>query len=53
MIIQTILLDPTEAVWTDEAANVSRPDPSGPNQVNIEHQPTDLVVLKAAEHTSL
>jgi len=52
MIIQTILLDPTEAVWTDEAANVSRPGPSGPDQVDIEHQATDLVVLKAGEQIS-
>jgi hypothetical protein len=44
MIIQTILLDPTEAVWTDEAANVSRPDPSGPDQVDAEHQATDLAL---------
>jgi hypothetical protein len=29
MIIQTILLDPSGAVWTDEAPNVSRLDPSG------------------------
>jgi hypothetical protein len=28
MIIQTILLDPSGAVWTDEAPNVSRLDPS-------------------------
>jgi uncharacterized protein (TIGR02246 family) len=53
MIIQTILLDPTEVVWTDEAANVSRSGPSGPDQVDIEHQATDLVVLKAAEQQPL
>jgi hypothetical protein len=29
MIIQTILLDPSEAVWTDDVVNVSRLDPSG------------------------
>jgi hypothetical protein len=28
LIIQTIGLDPSGAVWTDEAANLSRPDPS-------------------------
>ena len=37
MIIQTILLDPSGAVWTDEASNVSRPDPSGSVQVDAEH----------------
>jgi oligoendopeptidase F len=37
MIIQTILLDPSGAVWTDEASNVSRPDPSGAIQVDAEH----------------
>jgi hypothetical protein len=29
MIIQTIGLDPSGAVWIDEAGNVSRLDPSG------------------------
>ena len=37
MIIQTILLDPSRAIWTDEASNVSRPDPSGADQVDAEH----------------
>jgi hypothetical protein len=37
MIIQTILLDPTGAVQTDEAANVSRPDPTGADQIDAEH----------------
>jgi hypothetical protein len=37
MIIQTILLDPTGAVWTDEASNVSRLDPSGAIQIDAEH----------------
>jgi hypothetical protein len=37
MIIQTILLDPSGAVWTDEALNVSRPDPSGAVQFDAEH----------------
>jgi hypothetical protein len=44
MIIQTILLDPSGAVWTDEASNVSRPDPSGADQIDAEHQATDLAV---------
>jgi len=37
MIIQTIGPDPSGAVWTDEAPNVSRPDPSGANQGDAEH----------------
>jgi hypothetical protein len=37
MIIQTIGLDPTGAVWTDEASNVSRLDPSGADQADAEH----------------
>jgi hypothetical protein len=28
---------PSEAVWTDEAPNVSRPDPSGADQIDAEH----------------
>jgi hypothetical protein len=37
LIIQTILLDPTGAVWTDEPSNVSRLDPSGADQIDAEH----------------
>jgi hypothetical protein len=37
LIIQTISLDPSRAVWTDEASNVSRPDPSGADQADAEH----------------
>jgi hypothetical protein len=37
MIIQTISLDPSGAVWTDEALNVSRRDPSGAIQIDAEH----------------
>jgi hypothetical protein len=37
MIIQTILLDPSGAVWTDEVGNVSRLDPTGSVQVDAEH----------------
>jgi hypothetical protein len=37
LIIQTIGLDPTGAVWTDEASNVSRLDPSGADQADAEH----------------
>jgi hypothetical protein len=44
LIIQTIRQDPSGAVWTDEAPNVSRLDPSGADQTDVEHQATDLVV---------
>jgi hypothetical protein len=37
LIIQTILLDPSGAVWTDDVGNVSRLDPSGAIQVDTEH----------------
>jgi hypothetical protein len=37
MIIQTILLDPSGAVWTDGPRNVSRLDPSRTDQVDAEH----------------
>jgi len=37
MIIQTIRLDPSGAVWTDGASNVSRLDPSGAVQIDAEH----------------
>ena len=44
LIIQTIRRDPSGSVWTDEAPNVSRPDPSGADQIVAEHQATDLAV---------
>jgi hypothetical protein len=44
LIIQTIRQDPTGSVWTDEASNVSRPDLSGADQIDAEHQATDLAV---------
>jgi len=37
LIIQMILLDPSGAIWTDEASNVSRLDPSGAVQADAEH----------------
>ena len=37
LIIQTILLDPSGAVWTDGPSNVSSPDPSGAVQIDAEH----------------
>jgi hypothetical protein len=44
MIIQPILLDRSGAVWTDEASNVSRLDPSGAVQVDAEHPAHDRKV---------
>jgi hypothetical protein len=37
LIIQTILLYPSGAVWTDEAPNVNRPDPTGAISSDCEH----------------
>jgi hypothetical protein len=37
MIIQTIGLDPSGAIWTDDAPNVSRLDPSGAIQADAKH----------------
>jgi hypothetical protein len=48
MIIQTIHLDPTGAVWTDEASNVSRLDPSGAVPVDAEHPSRNRKVEGAA-----
>jgi hypothetical protein len=44
LIIHTIRLDRTRSVWTDEASNVSRLDPSGAVQTDAQHQATDLVL---------
>jgi hypothetical protein len=44
LIIQTIRRDRSGSVQTDKALNVSRPDPSGPDQIDAEHQATDLAV---------
>jgi hypothetical protein len=37
MIIQTIGLDPSGAIWTDGASNVSSLDPSGAIWSDAEH----------------
>jgi len=42
MIIQTIGLDPSRAVWTDSTSNVSRLDPSGAIQADAEHRTPSL-----------
>jgi hypothetical protein len=44
LIIQTIRRDPSGSVWIDDLLNVSRPDPSGADQIDAEHQATDLAV---------
>jgi hypothetical protein len=48
LIIQTIRRDPSGSVWIDEAPNVSRPDPSGADQIDAEHQATELVATPEA-----
>jgi hypothetical protein len=45
MIIQTILLYPSGAVWTDRASNVSRLDPSGAIQFDAEHPSRNRKVM--------
>jgi hypothetical protein len=44
LIIHTIRQDPSGSVWTDEVSNVSRPDPTRSDQIDAEHQVTDLAV---------
>ena len=44
LIIHTIRRDRTRSDQIDEALNVSRPDPSGADQIDAEHQATDLAV---------
>jgi hypothetical protein len=52
LIIQTIRRDPSRSVWIDEAPNVSRADPSGADQIDAEHQATDLVLGLPPRHGS-
>jgi hypothetical protein len=44
LIIQRNRRDRSGAVWIDAASDVNRPDPSGPDQIDAEHQATDLAV---------
>jgi hypothetical protein len=37
LIIQMIRRDPSRSAWIDEASSVSRPDPSGTDQIDAEH----------------
>jgi hypothetical protein len=46
LIIQTIRLDPSEPDAIDGSSHVSRPDPSGADQIDAEHQATDLVPVE-------
>jgi hypothetical protein len=47
VIIQTIRLDPSEPDAIDGPSHLSRPDPSGADQIDAKHQPTDLAVRHA------
>jgi hypothetical protein len=44
LITQTIRRDPSGSVWIDKAPNLSSPDRSGADQIDAEHQATDLAV---------
>ena len=44
LIIQTIRRDPSGSVWVDDPYDVNRPDRSGADQIDVEHQATDLVL---------
>jgi hypothetical protein len=44
LIIQTIRRDPSRSLRIDEAVNLSRADPSGADQIDVEHQATELAV---------
>jgi hypothetical protein len=51
MLIQTILLYPSGAVWTDEAPYVSWPDPPGAIQIDAKH-PTRNRKVEGSNPTS-
>ena len=44
LIIQTIRQGRSRSDQIDEASDVSRPDPSGADQIDAKHQATDLAV---------
>ena len=48
LIIRTIRQHPSGSVWIDGPSNVSRPDRSGADQIDAQHQPTDLVATPQA-----
>jgi hypothetical protein len=45
MIIQTIGLDPSRAIWTEGASNLSSLDPSGAVLVDAEHPTRNRKVI--------
>lgn len=45
LLIQTIRQDRSGSIWTDDPSDVSRPDRSGSDQIEVEHQATDLMVV--------
>ena len=45
MVIQTIQLAPPEPNGTADMSHVTSLDPTGADQSDAEHQPTDLVVV--------
>jgi hypothetical protein len=51
LIIQTILPDPFGSGWTDETPNLSRPDTSGADQIDTEHQATELRLVMLIAHS--
>jgi hypothetical protein len=44
LIIRTIRRDPSASVWIEGPSQLSRSDPSGSDQIDAEHQATDLAV---------
>ena len=44
LIILTIRREPSRSIWIDDPSDVSRPDRSGVDQIDAEHQATDLAV---------
>jgi hypothetical protein len=44
MVIQTIQLDPPEPNWADDTSHLTSLDPTGADQLDAEHPPTDLAV---------
>jgi hypothetical protein len=42
LIMQTIRRDPSGSVGIDEASKLSRPDSSGADQIDAEHQPNGV-----------
>jgi hypothetical protein len=53
LIIQTIRRDPTGSDQIDDPTNVSRPDRSGADQIDAEHQATDLMVSQTQQPPAL